>query len=143
MTARESRACLWCGKRFTPRRDGGKRQVFCRTACRRAFDAAGRRWVAEALAGGTLTLDSLRNGAAATRALLPGVISPVPVSEPQKPAPVAPAERPGEAAELLHALLSVSSDGWPALAAAMSDDLFDRLKRWHAPRLAKNSAGVD
>ena len=42
--------CLWCGKQFTPRRDGGKRQVFCREACRRAFDAAGRRWVGEAIA---------------------------------------------------------------------------------------------
>jgi hypothetical protein len=42
--------CLWCGNGFTPRRDGGKRQVFCCPACRRAFDAAGRRWVAEAIA---------------------------------------------------------------------------------------------
>jgi len=38
--------CLWCGRAFTPRATGGKAQRFCRPACRRAFDAAGRRWVA-------------------------------------------------------------------------------------------------
>ena len=76
------RVCLWCGKGFTPRRDGGKRQVFCGPTCRRAFDAAGRRWVAEAIAAGMLTVDALRNGAATTRALLPGGNSPAPVDEP-------------------------------------------------------------
>jgi hypothetical protein len=90
----ESLFCLWCGKGFTPRRDGGKPQVFCRPVCRRRFDAAGRRWVADAIATGALTVDALRNGAAATRALLAGGAPPVPISEPQKPAPVAPAERP-------------------------------------------------
>lgn len=50
---------------------------------------------------------------------------------------------PAEAAELLHALLAVpSSEGWPALAAAMSDELFERLKRWHAARLAKHRPHV-
>jgi len=93
--------CGWCEKGFTPRRDGGKRQVFCRPACRRAFDAAGRRFVAEAITCGLLSLDQIRNGAAATRALLPGAISPVPVHEPQKSGPVGPAEQRSEAAELL------------------------------------------
>jgi len=62
----------------------------------------------------------------------------VPIPEPQKRGSVAPAERVGEAAELLPALLTVpSSEGWQALASAMSDELFDRLKQWHAPRLVK------
>jgi len=52
----------WCRCRFTPRSTGGKRQVFCRPCCRRAFDAAGRRWVADAIAAGMLTVDALRNG---------------------------------------------------------------------------------
>jgi hypothetical protein len=130
---------LWCGTTFIPRRDGGKQQVFCRPACRRAFDGVGRRWVAEAIAGGTLTLDALRNSPPAKRALLPGAILPVPLSEPQKPAPIAPAQRPGVADELLSALLAVpSAEGWHALAAAMSQGLFDRLKRWHAARLTEN-----
>jgi hypothetical protein len=76
MSKPNGEVCLWCGKGFTPRHDGGKRQVFCRPVCRRAFDAAGRRWVAEAIATGTLSLDALRDGPAATRALLPGAISP-------------------------------------------------------------------
>lgn len=86
-------ACLWCGRGFTPRVDGGKRQVFCREACRRAFDAAGRQWVAEAIAGGMLTVDALRNGAAATRALPSAAISPPPVSQGR----VQPGKVPGPA----------------------------------------------
>ena len=73
--------CCWCGKEFAPRRDGGKRQVFCRPACRRAFDGAGRRWVAEAIGAGVLTVDALKIGPAATRALVPAATSPVPVAE--------------------------------------------------------------
>jgi len=63
----EAAACMWCGRAFTPHATGGRAQRFCRSACRRAFGAAGRHWVAEAIAGGTRTLDSLRNAAAATR----------------------------------------------------------------------------
>ena len=90
--------CLWCGTGFAPRRDGGKPQVFCRPACRRDFDAAGRRWVAEAIAASVLTVAALRDGAIPTRALLAGGVSPASLSVPQKPAPAAPAERPEEAA---------------------------------------------
>jgi hypothetical protein len=60
--------CGWCSRAFMPRTTGGKPQVFCREACRRGFDAAGRRWVYEAIARGMLTIDALRKGAAATRA---------------------------------------------------------------------------
>jgi hypothetical protein len=74
-------ACLWCGETFKQRTDGGKAQRFCRPACRRAFETASRRFVAEAIAGGALTVDALRNGAPATRALLPGTISPSPVAK--------------------------------------------------------------
>ena len=84
--------CGWCGKGFAPRRDGGKRQVFCRPAWRRAFDAAGRRWVAEMIAAGVLTVAALRNGAAATRGLVPGASSARAGTRASKPAPLAPAE---------------------------------------------------
>ena len=94
----EAAACAWCERAFTPRASGGHAQRFCRSACRRAFDAAGRRWVADAISGGMLTVELLRGTASGTRALLPGVISPVPVSERRKPAsaPAAPAERPDD-----------------------------------------------
>jgi hypothetical protein len=81
--------------------------MFCREVCRRAFDAAGRRWVAEAIAVGTLTVDALRNGAA-TRALVSGCNSPAPLSCRPTSKPAAPAE----------------SEGWRWL-----DELFDELKR--------------
>jgi hypothetical protein len=77
--------CIWCGRAFIPRATGGKRQVFCRPVCRRGFDAAGRRWVADAISTGMLTIDGLRNGAAATRALLQGAISPAPIPRLRKP----------------------------------------------------------
>jgi hypothetical protein len=73
------RACAWCSSAFRSRVSGGKAQRFCRAACRRGFDAAGRRWVADAIANGMLTIDALRSGAAATRALLPGAIPPAAV----------------------------------------------------------------
>jgi hypothetical protein len=77
MTAVETSACPWCGERFERRRDGGKEQRFCRLPCRRAYDAAGRRWIAAALASGVLSLDELRNGApTTTRALLAAAGSP-------------------------------------------------------------------
>ena len=56
----------------------------------------------------------------------------------QKPAPVAPAEPPGEADDLLDELLAVQSEGWHPLAAAMSQELFDGLKHWQATRLVNN-----
>jgi hypothetical protein len=126
--------CAWCGRPYTPRTTGGHAQRFCRSACRRGFDAAGRRWVAEAIATGMLTLDALRNGAAATRALLAGAIPPTLIDEPQKPAPVASAEGADEAVELLDdflvALLELPGDTWPDLTAALPDELFDRIDRY-------------
>lgn len=44
--------------------------MFCRSACRRDFDAAGRRWVAQAITVGVLTVQELKNGPAAMRALV-------------------------------------------------------------------------
>jgi hypothetical protein len=96
--------------------------------------------VAEATAAGTLTLDSLRNGAAATRALLPGAVSPTSVSVPQKSTPVAPAERSDEAADLLDdfllAILDLPGDTWADLAAALPDEVLDRIDRWKEVRFA-------
>jgi hypothetical protein len=64
-------ACQWCGLRFTPRPDGGRLQRYCSPECRRAFDAAARRFVAAAITDGRLTVAALRDGnaLAATRAL--------------------------------------------------------------------------
>jgi hypothetical protein len=68
--------CAWCGRAFAPRVTGGRAQRYCNPRCRRAYDAAGRRWVAEATAAGALTVKALRSGYAATRALLPAGLSP-------------------------------------------------------------------
>jgi hypothetical protein len=65
----QDHACFWCGRGFVPRRDGGKPQVFCRPVCRRDFDTARRRCVAQAIASGVLTVGALRDASAATRAL--------------------------------------------------------------------------
>ena len=54
---RVTAACTWCRRYFKPRIDGGRAQRFCRPACRRAFEAASRRFVAEAISSGALTLD--------------------------------------------------------------------------------------
>jgi hypothetical protein len=95
----DDRVCLWCNDSFEPRRSGGKQQAFCRPACRRAFDVAGRRWVAEAIAAGVLTVDALKSGPASTRALGAAVASAAPVSEaaPQRPVRVAERAESGDA----------------------------------------------
>jgi hypothetical protein len=84
--------CPWCDQTFRPRQSGGHAQRFCRPSCRRAFHAAVRSWVLDAIADGVLTVAEIRNGAPATRALLPAAVSPAPVGEapPQHPAPVVP-----------------------------------------------------
>ncbi len=113
------------------RRDGGKAQRFCRSACRRAFDAAGRRWVADAIDGGTLTVEALRNGAAATRALVSEAVSPAPIDPARTPAPDAPAERSEDTpAQLLDELVSVLVylPQWPAIV--LPEALVDRLLAW-------------
>ena len=69
--------CSWCTRLFRPRR-GGHAQRFCRPACRRAFHAAGRTWVLDAIASGALTLADIRSGSAATRALLPAAEATLP-----------------------------------------------------------------
>jgi hypothetical protein len=90
--------------------------------------------VAEAIATGTLTLGALRNGAEATRALLPGVIPPAAISEPPDAAPAASTDGAEDVDELLGdllvALVELPGDGWPDLAAALPDELFDRLDRY-------------
>ncbi len=70
--------CSWCDRPFQARRDGGKRQVFCRTACRRAFHAAARNWVLAGLAAGHIAISDVKNGPPATRALIGRAISPSP-----------------------------------------------------------------
>ena len=131
-------ACLWCARPFRARR-GGSRQTFCCSRHRHAFHSAARRWAETAVTAGALTVDHIRSGDAAAYTLLLNGASPAPVSEPQNLTQVSPAERPDEAGDLLFALLAVPSEaGWHALAAAMSQELFDRLKRWHVPRLANS-----
>ena len=78
-------SCTWCGRAFTPRTTGGKLQTFCRTGCRRAFDTAGRKYVAEAIADGVLTPETLRNGTATTRALALEAVSPAPADPGRAP----------------------------------------------------------
>jgi hypothetical protein len=64
-----SDTCFWCSRAFWPRTSGGRPQRFCSPHCRRAIDAAGRRYIHDTLTSGTLTIADLRNGSATTRAL--------------------------------------------------------------------------
>jgi hypothetical protein len=63
--------CLWCSRAFTPRR-GGSQQVYCRAACRSAYHKAARQWCERAIADGRLTVQDLRDGAAAACTLPEG-----------------------------------------------------------------------
>jgi hypothetical protein len=133
----------WCGRPFTPRTTGGRAQRYCALRCRRAYDAAGRRFVAAAIADGTLTPAALKKAYAATRALMLDAVSPAPISEPRKPASVAPAEGQDETAvlldELLAALLKLPPDEWAwlvyyRLPGKLVERLRDRVETENRPR---------
>jgi hypothetical protein len=105
-----------------------------------AFWSALRRWAERAVAAGTLTVDHIRSSDPAACTLLPGAISPAPISEPQKAAAVEPAERPDEAGELLDdfliALLELPGAAWPNLAVALPDEVFDRIDQYLEARMS-------
>lgn len=106
--------CRWCGRAFAPR-GSGKAQHFCRPACRRALDAAGRRYVAEALGSGVLTIADLESGPAATCAL---------AEEGKEPSPHAETAEPD--ALLSDVLDALPDDAW----ALLPDDVLDRIAAW-------------
>jgi len=81
----EALSCYWCDRPFRARQGGGRAQRFCRPPCRRAFHAAARAWALDELAAGRVTVGDFKNGLAATRALLPGTLSPSPVPEAPSP----------------------------------------------------------
>ena len=95
-----SPVCLWCRRPFSGRR-GGSPKRFCCAAHRTAFWSAARRWAERAVVSGFLSVDDIRNGVGEACTLLPRGDSPAPVRLSQKSGPVAPAERTGEAVELL------------------------------------------
>ena len=134
-----STACIWCGRPFRTRR-GGSPKRFCSATHRAAFWSALRRWGERAVASGILTVADVRNGAAVTCTLPPGGISPAAISRDQKAAPVPPAASPDGANELLDdfliALLDLPGDTWPDLAAALPNELFDRIDRYLEARLS-------
>jgi hypothetical protein len=86
-TMSDAPSCPWCDRPFQTRRDGGKRQVFCRAACRRAFHAAARSWVLGELAAGHIAISDVKNGPLTTRALSGSEISPSPAHEGPLPQP--------------------------------------------------------
>ena len=121
--------CLWCSRVFAPRATGGSPAKFCSAAHRKAYHSAVRHWAEAEIAGGRLTVAQIRNGAACT--LATAAASPAQGSAIEDPAPVAPAERPGEAEELLGDLLQVlfglRGDAWSTVAAAVPVDLQQRI----------------
>jgi hypothetical protein len=127
-------ACAWCNRTFAPRTTGGHAQRFCRKTCRRAFDGAGRRFVAAALADGTLTVDALKNKHAETRALLAGAGTTAPVSEAEELLD-----------ELLHTLLSLPPNelSWLIyyrLPGELGERLRDRMKPENRPQFPSRRA---
>jgi len=99
-----------------------------------AFWSALRSWGERAVASGSLTVADIRTGATAACTLLPGGISPLPISLAQKPAPGSQAARPDDTSELLDdfllALFDLPGDAWPDLAAALPDELYDRIDQY-------------
>ena len=134
-----STACNWCGRPFRTRR-GGSPKRFCSATHRAAFWSALRRWGERAVASGILTVADVRDSAAVACTLLSRGISATAISPAQKAAPVPPAAGPDGANELLDdfliALLDSPGDTWPDIAAALPEELFDRIDRYLEARLS-------
>ena len=64
-------ACLWCGRPFTLRTDGGRRRRFCLPLHRTAYYSAARRFVDQLVQQGRLSATVL-HAPPATCTLLPG-----------------------------------------------------------------------
>ena len=141
-----------CGRVFSRAATAARRSASAVRLVAGPYDAAGRRWVSNSdhprpqkcpqhnARVGRDAQNTARNRSAGTQAPDP-VLGRLSATD-DTPAPMATAESPGEAAELLDALLAVPSEEWSALAEAMSQELFDRLKRWRAVRLAEDRAQV-
>jgi hypothetical protein len=128
-----STACLWCGRPF-PARRGGSPKRFCCATHRTAFWSALRRWAERAVAVGALTVDQIRNADPAACTVLPGGKAPAPRSPAEKATFVASAERLDDTEELLDdlllALFDLPGDAWPDLAAALTDELYNRIDQY-------------
>jgi hypothetical protein len=94
--------CIWCQAPIHPRADGGKPQRFCCERHRRAYDAAGRGWVARAIEGGRLSVDELVIAAAARRAVHHGAMKLPALTNVDFERE---ARRSGEAEDLINAIL--------------------------------------
>jgi hypothetical protein len=131
--------CLWCEHPFRGHR-GGSAQRFCTARCRTAFWSALRRWGERALSAGVLTVDHIRSSDPAAGTLLPGAVSPAAISEPQDAASAASADSAEDVAELLDdfliAMLNLPGDAWPDLAAALPDEIYDRIDQYLETRLS-------
>src|SRR5207248_10934491 len=72
--------CVWCGKPFKARQNGGSRQTFCHPSHRVAFHSAARRWAERAITAGALTIAELQNGALAPCTLAVDARTTLPVA---------------------------------------------------------------
>jgi hypothetical protein len=78
-------SCCWCEQPFQPRQTGGRMQRFCRPSCRRAFHAVVRSWALNAITDGTLSIEEIRSGPPATRALRRSELRRSPLSDTGSP----------------------------------------------------------
>jgi hypothetical protein len=54
-------ACVWCGKDFCKRTNGGKEQMFCVQACREEWHRAKRDYLEDKLASGVITVEEIKS----------------------------------------------------------------------------------
>jgi hypothetical protein len=60
MNAGHDATCIWCGRAFTPRDRGGKRQRFCCPTHRSRFWRALRKWASRVFEAGLISIEDLK-----------------------------------------------------------------------------------
>ena len=64
MTASDNATCTWCGRAFSSRIGGGKRQRFCCAGHRLRFWRSLRKWASSCFDAGLISIDDLRRSSA-------------------------------------------------------------------------------
>ena len=67
--------CLWCGKKFAPRKAGSPQQFCCQAHCR-AYETAARRYVRQEMAQGRLTVLKVKTGTKRARTSARAAVDP-------------------------------------------------------------------
>lgn len=120
MTTEALPICTWCGRRFSPRRNGGSRQRFCGQEHRSKFWASARRWGERAVTTGVVSVADIQSAVPAA-CTLPGAVEAGSLALNQRGSVTVCLDVPAEAVEMLQGAGWISGQNAEGVADAIVD----------------------